>query len=98
MSECSSCHGARGRICKADLLVRYGLDLETARSADWLCAHCNEEQNEDPWQSGTICNSSTCMAKRGLPCTGIAIAEARASGFGNVGAWLQAGVASPPTA
>lgn len=42
-----------------------------------------------PQDEGWICNSSFCMQKRGLPCTGIAIHEAKKLGFASVGHQIQ---------
>ena len=48
-SECSRCHSAQGRFCRACLLVRYGLKLEDVLAAadTWLCPHCYEEDHPD---------------------------------------------------
>lgn len=87
-SECSRCHSATGRFCRACLLIRYGLELEDVRNnPDWLCPHCHEEEfPEDGW----ICNSSICMTRRGLAPTGIAIFEAQKRGFPSVAHFVQA--------
>lgn len=58
-SECSRCHTAQGRFCRACLLVRYGLKLEDVLAAadTWLCPHCHEEDHPKevhPWLSQTI--------------------------------------------
>eukprot|EP00798_Chlamydomonas_sp_ICE-L_P029546 gene29546-5895_t len=78
-TDCSRCHAAFGRFCRACLLIRYGSEMECVRKqmADgtWLCPHCYEEENPD---AGWMCNSSICMKKRGLRPTGIAIYDAQA--------------------
>ena len=87
-SECSRCHSATGRFCRACLLIRYGLELEHVRNkADWLCPHCHEEEFPE---EGWICNSSICMTRRGLAPTGIAIFEAQKRGFPSVAHFVQA--------
>eukprot|EP00884_Botryococcus_braunii_P006384 jgi/Botrbrau1/15747/Bobra.4_1s0115.1 len=91
-SECSMCHSARGRFCRACLLVRYGETLEEVRDKQattegWLCPHCVEEKYP---KKGWICNSSICLKLRGMKPTGIAIFEAQKRGFPSVGHLLQA--------
>ncbi|KAJ9532736.1 hypothetical protein QJQ45_010823 [Haematococcus lacustris] len=86
-TECSRCHGATGRFCRACLHIRYGQTLEATHSGEWLCPHCYEEENPD---AGWICNSSICLKRRGLKPTGIAIYDAHQRGFKSVGHLLQA--------
>mmetsp|Transcript_16304 Transcript_16304/g.35256 ORF Transcript_16304/g.35256 Transcript_16304/m.35256 type:complete len:434 (-) Transcript_16304:782-2083(-) len=89
-TDCSRCHSAFGRFCRACLLIRYGLELEEVRAqleaGTWLCPHCYEEEHPD---HGWICNSSICMKRRGLKPTGIAIYEAQERGFKSVAHLLQ---------
>ncbi|KAJ9533060.1 hypothetical protein QJQ45_018168 [Haematococcus lacustris] len=86
-TECSRCHGATGRFCRACLHIRYGQTLEATHSGEWLCPHCYEEEHPD---TGWICNSSICLKRRGLKPTGIAIYDAHQRGFKSVGHLLQA--------
>lgn len=92
-SECTKCHSATGRFCRACLLIRYGEVLEDvlrrAEEGCWLCPHCYEQEHPE---EGWMCNSSICMKQRGLAPTGIAIFEAQKRGFPSVGHWLQAQV------
>mmetsp|Transcript_14536 Transcript_14536/g.31132 ORF Transcript_14536/g.31132 Transcript_14536/m.31132 type:complete len:396 (-) Transcript_14536:291-1478(-) len=87
-TECSRCHSATGKFCRACLLIRYGEEMQDARAnPEWLCPHCYElEHPEEHW----ICNSSICMTRRKMRPTGIAIFDAQARGFPSVGHWLQA--------
>eukprot|EP00775_Hariotina_reticulata_P003629 gene3629-3891_t len=90
-SDCSRCHSATGRFCRACLLIRYGQTLEAVReemaSGTWLCPHCYEDEHPD---EGWMCNSSICMKRRGYKPTGIAIYDAQQRGFPSVAHWLQA--------
>eukprot|EP00242_Pyramimonas_sp_CCMP2087_P003802 CAMPEP_0198211696 /NCGR_PEP_ID=MMETSP1445-20131203/25161_1 /TAXON_ID=36898 /ORGANISM="Pyramimonas sp., Strain CCMP2087" /LENGTH=284 /DNA_ID=CAMNT_0043886017 /DNA_START=139 /DNA_END=989 /DNA_ORIENTATION=+ len=87
-TECSRCHSATGKFCRACLLIRYGEEMVAARATDnWLCPHCYEKDHpEEHW----ICNSSICLTRKKMRPTGIAIFDAQARGFPSVGHWLQA--------
>ncbi|WIA32303.1 hypothetical protein OEZ86_003146 [Tetradesmus obliquus] len=90
-TDCSRCHGATGRFCRACLLIRYGQTMEDARkemdAGTWLCPHCYEDEHPE---EGWMCNSSICMKRRGYKPTGIAIYDAQQRGFPSVAHWLQA--------
>ncbi len=50
-TDCSKCHSAFGKFCRACLLIRYGYELEEVRKqmaeGTWLCPHCYEEEHPD---------------------------------------------------
>ena len=48
-TDCSKCHSALGRFCRACALIRYGWKLEDVRQqmaeGTFLCPHCYEEEH-----------------------------------------------------
>ena len=65
-SECSRCHAAQGRFCRACLLVRYGLQLEDVRAAGgtWLCPHCYEGDHPGEVRHSTCCQVPIISKRR----------------------------------
>lgn len=57
-TDCSKCHSAFGKFCRACLLIRYGYELEEVRQqmaeGTWLCPHCYEEEHPDD-VSAAVC-------------------------------------------
>lgn len=72
------CRGVQGQFCGICLYNRYGENAKEALLDDnWSCPVCRN-----------ICNCSFCLPKKGKPCTGILVPEARKHGFTNVHSFL----------